>query len=56
MPNTPKLAQANANRTPIGRSVSCRAVSLPAIVTVGPNGMTEKARKAGTAEMSGART
>ena len=56
MPNTPKLAQANANRTPIGRSVSCSAVSWPAMDTAGPNGMTEKARNAGTAEISGART
>ena len=55
MPNTPSEVQASTNSTPTGRSVSCRAVSLPAIDTFGPNGITAKARKAGIADSSGAR-
>src|SRR6478752_8909252 len=55
MPYTPRLEQANTTSTPTGRSVSCRNVSWPKIDTCGPNGITEKARNAGTAERIGAR-
>src|SRR3954467_3801150 len=41
--------------TPMGASVSCSGVRWPNRLTVGPRGMTEKARKAGGAAMTGAR-
>src|SRR6478736_664267 len=55
MPYTPIAEQASTTSTPTLRSVSCSAVSLPAMETVGPNGTTENARNAGTAETIGAR-
>ncbi len=39
----------------MGASVSCSGVRSPKMLTVGPIGMTEKARNAGTAEITGAR-
>ena len=41
--------------TPTGASVSCSGVRSPKMLTVGPIGMTEKATKAGTVAMTGAR-
>ncbi len=55
MPYTPSDEHANTTSTPTGRSVSCNAVWCPNIDTVGPNGMTENARNAGTADRIGAR-
>ena len=55
MPYTPSDEQANTTSTPTGRSVSCSGVWWPKIDTSGPNGITENARNAGTAEMIGAR-
>src|SRR3954469_14833767 len=55
MPYTPSDEQANTTSTPTGRSVSCSIVRCPNSDTSGPNGMTEKARKAGAAERIGAR-
>ena len=46
---------ASTNSTPTGRSVSCSGTLLPLMLTVGPNGMTLKARNAGMAEITGAR-
>src|SRR3954469_19351533 len=54
MPYTPSEEQAKITRTPTGRSVSCSMVRWPKIETSGPNGITEKARKAGTVETTGA--
>jgi hypothetical protein len=54
MPYTPRDEQAKTTRTPTGRSVSCSGVLWPNIDTVGPNGITEKATNAGTAETTGA--
>jgi hypothetical protein len=39
----------------MGASVSCSGVRWPKMLTVEPSGTTEKARKAGTAEITGAR-
>ena len=52
---TPSALQASTMSTPTGRSVSCSGVRCPKIDTIGPNGITLKARNAGTAESTGAR-
>lgn len=54
MPYTPIEAIASTSSTATGRSVSCSGVWTPNIETIGPIGMTEKARKAGTARTTGA--
>ncbi len=54
MPYTPSEEQARITSTPTGRSVSCSGVWWWKIDTSGPNGITEKARKAGTVESTGA--
>ncbi len=46
---------ARTTSTATGRSVSCSGVFTPNIDTIGPNGMMEYDRKAGTAMMIGAR-
>src|SRR5690349_18027233 len=55
MPYTPSDEHANTTSTPTGRSVSCNGVWCPNSDTIGPNGMTENARNAGTADRIGAR-
>src|SRR5579875_1800207 len=54
IPYTPSDEHANTISAPAGRSVSCNGVWWPAIDTIGPNGITENARNAGTAESTGA--
>jgi hypothetical protein len=39
----------------MGASVSCSGVCWPKMLTTGPSGMTENARKAGIVAMTGAR-
>ena len=52
---SPKIPTTTSLGSTTGRSVSCSGVWCPKIDTIGPNGITLKARNAGTAENTGAR-
>src|SRR5439155_2888194 len=54
-PYTPIDEQASTSNTATGMSVSCSGDSVPKIRTDGPNGITENAVNAHTAEMIGAK-
>src|SRR5438552_225962 len=54
-PYTPIEEQASTSSTATGRSVSCNGVCSPNTDTVGPNGITENAVNAQTAEITGAK-
>src|SRR5262249_880763 len=54
-PYTPIEEHASTSRTATGMSVSCSGVRWPKTDTFGPNGMTENAVNAQTAEMTGAK-